>query len=172
MKIAISSWANIDTDFLDFASKANIKIISFGIETGDTEILKFYRKNIDLQNAKQMIWYANSIGIFTIGNFIIGAPMETAETINETFSFIEECSFDKINIKNLDYMMGSELYSSTNTNITGENTHVFACKELGLTNFTIEELKNIKRSFVQAYYKKRKQEIAKKINKYGTPFDI
>jgi hypothetical protein len=69
-------------------------------------------------------------------------------------------------------MMGSELYSSTNTNITKGNTHVFACKELGLTNLTIDELKNIKKSFVQAYYKKRKREISKKINKYGTPFDI
>jgi uncharacterized radical SAM superfamily protein len=172
MKIAISSWANIDKEFLELASKANLQIISFGIETGNTERLKFYRKNIDLQNAKQMIQYANNIGIFTIGNFIIGAPMETAETINETFSFIEECSFDQINIKTLDYMMGSELYSSADTNITRGNTHVFACKELGLTNFTIDELKSIKKSFIQAYYKKRKQEIAKKVNKFGTPFDI
>jgi uncharacterized radical SAM superfamily protein len=172
MKIAISSWANIDKEFLDFSSKANVKVISFGIETGNAEILKFYRKNIDLQYAKQMIQYANSIGIFTIGNFIIGAPMETAETISETFSFIRECSFDQINIKTLDYMIGSELYSSTDTNITRGNTHIFACKELGLNNFTMEELRNIKNSFVHEYYKTRKQEIAKKIDKYGTPFDI
>jgi hypothetical protein len=98
--------------------------------------------------------------------------METSETINETFSFINECSFDQINIKTLDYMMGSELYSSTDANITRGNTHVFACKELGLTDFTIEELKNIKQSFTQAYYKNRKREITKKISKYGTPFDI
>jgi radical SAM superfamily enzyme YgiQ (UPF0313 family) len=172
MKIAISSWANIDKEFLDLASKANIKIISFGIETGNTEILKFYRKNIDLQNAKQMIRYANSIGIFTIGNFIIGAPMETIETIHETFSFIKECSFDKINIKTLDYMMGSELYSITNTNVTRGSTHVFACKELGLNNFSIDELKNAKKSFIHTYYKDRKQEIVKKIATYGTPFDL
>jgi uncharacterized radical SAM superfamily protein len=171
MKIAISSWANIDKEFLDFASKTNIKVISFGIETGNAEILKFYRKNIDLPHAKQMIQYANSIGIFTIGNFIIGAPMETIETINETFSFIKECSFDQINIKTLDYMIGSELYSSTDPNITRKSTHIFACKELGLNNFTIEELKNIKQSFIHEYYETRKQKIAKKINKYGTPFD-
>jgi hypothetical protein len=97
--------------------------------------------------------------------------METIETINETFFFIKECSFDQINIKTLDYMMGSELYSNTNTNITRGSTHIFACKELGLNNFTIEELKNVKKSFIHEYYKNRKQEIAKKISKYGTPFD-
>jgi hypothetical protein len=69
-------------------------------------------------------------------------------------------------------MMGSELYSSTNTNITKGNTHVFACKELGLTNLTMDELKDIKKLFVQTYYKNRKRKIAEKINKYGTPFDI
>jgi hypothetical protein len=68
-------------------------------------------------------------------------------------------------------MIGSELYSSTDPNITRGSTHVFACKERGLNNFTIEELKNIKESFIREYYKTRKQEIAKKINKYGTPFD-
>jgi hypothetical protein len=118
-----------------------------------------------------MIRYANSIGIFTIGNFIIGAPMETVETINETFSFIKECSFDQINIKTLDYMIGSELYSSTDTSITRGSTHIFACKELGLNSFTLEELGSIKKSFMHIYYKDRKQEIAEKIDKYGTPFD-
>jgi uncharacterized radical SAM superfamily protein len=172
MKIAISSWANIDTEFLDIASQANIKIISFGIESGNAGILKFYRKNIDLQTAKQVIQYANSIGIFTIGNFIIGAPMETVETINETFSFIKECSFDQINIKTLDYMIGSELYSSASASITKGSTHIFACKELGLNNFTLEEFRNIKKSFLHTYYNNRKQDIRKKIDNYGTPFDI
>jgi tRNA A37 methylthiotransferase MiaB len=170
MKIAISSWANIDNEFLDLASQAYIKTISFGIETGNNEILQFYRKNIDLQKSKSLIKYANSIGIFTVGNFIIGAPMETIDTINETFYFIKECSFDQVNIKTLDYMIGSELHASIDTVGKGI-THIFACKENGLNNFTLKEIKDIKISFITQYYKDKRQFLRQKIEKYGTPFD-
>ena len=153
MNIAISSWANIDHEFLDLALLCKIKTISFGIETGNSEILQFYRKNIDLNKAKQLIQYANSIGLFTVGNFIIGAPMETIDTINETFAFIKSCSFDQVNIKTLDYMIGSELYSTADINLVKNNTHVFACKENGLNNFPLEEIRNVKMIFLTQYYK-------------------
>jgi len=89
------------------------------------------------------------IGLFTVGNFIIGAPMETIETINETFSFIKSCSFDKVNIKTLDYMMGSELYSKINCDLKKESTHIFACKENGLNNFYLQEIIDIKNKFLE-----------------------
>ena len=170
MNIAISSWANIDTEFLDIASQANIKTISFGIESGNKDILKFYRKNINLEKATHLIQYANSIGIFTVGNFIIGAPAETIDTINETFSFIRECSFDQVNIKTLDYMIGSDLYSSIDNNCLKGKTHIFACKENGLNNFHLQNIKNIKDTFRRQYYKDRQQQLKKKIILYGFPF--
>jgi uncharacterized radical SAM superfamily protein len=172
MKISISSWANIDEDFLLLAVKANIKIISFGIETGNNEILQFYRKNIDLNKAKAAIKYADSIGIFTVGNFIIGAPKETHETIDETFSFINECKFDEIHIKTLDYMIGSELYSGLSNALATGKTHIFACKENGgLNNFSLEDIKQIRKEFLDQYYKDNQQRIIQKVSRYGTPFD-
>lgn len=171
MKIAISSWANIDQEFLDLSLEGNIKTISFGIETGNIEILKFYRKNINLEKAKQLIQYADSIGLFTVGNFIIGAPMETIETINETFSFINSCSFDQVNIKTLDYMIGSELYTKIDINQIKNTTHVFACKENGLNIFNLEEIKSIKNKFLGQYYTNIAEKTLKKIKVYGTPFD-
>jgi radical SAM superfamily enzyme YgiQ (UPF0313 family) len=171
MKISISSWANIDQEFLDMASKANIKTISFGIETGNDEILQFYRKKIDLKKVKPIIQYANSIGIFTVGNFIIGAPMETENTVKETFSFITECGFDEVHIKTLDYMIGSELYENLDNTMKSVQTHFFACKENGLTNFYLDELKKKKEEFLRQYKNTRKQELMRKIDSYGRPFD-
>ena len=60
---------NIDEEFLDLAKQCNIKIISFGIESGNKEILRFYRKNINIDEVPSIIRYANSLGIFTVGNF-------------------------------------------------------------------------------------------------------
>lgn len=169
MNFFISSWTNIDKEFLDLAKNSNIKIISFGIESSNKEILKFYKKNIDIDSIPNIVQYANSIGIFTVGNFIIGAPMETEETIKETFSFIKKCEFDQVNIKNLDYMIGSNLYETLDEKLK-EKDHIFACLENGLNNLKLNEIKNKKEKFLLEYYKLHRPLIEKKIRLYGMPF--
>ena len=169
MNFFISSWANIDHEFLDLAASCNIRIISFGIESGSQNILDFYRKNILLERVPNLIRYANSKGIFTVGNFILGAPMETDNTIEKTFSLIQACEFDQINIKTLDYMIGSELYDSLSESLKCKD-HIFASAENGLTNFSIEELVRRRDVFQHKYYNEHKKRIAEKIQKYGLPY--
>ena len=144
MKIAISSWSKIDEEFLDIAKMANISIISIGIESANSEILKFYKKDINLERISKLIDYADSIGIFVVGNFIIGAPMETKLSIQETFDFISKSKLDQVNIKILDYMIGSELYKQLEFK---EKHHYFSCSENGLCNFKLQELIDMKQSF-------------------------
>lgn len=169
MNFFISSWANIDKEFLDIASQSNIRIISFGIESGNENILKFYKKNIDIKHVPALIQYANTKGIFTVGNFIIGAPMETEDSIRDTFNLIEQCEFDQINIKNLDYMIGSSLYESLDESLR-VNDHVFACADKGLNNFSLEEIVKIKSDFQKRYYESHRKRIRDKIKTFGTPF--
>ena len=171
MTISLSSWANIDEEFLNLAKLANVKVISFGIESVNEEVLLFYKKNIGLQSAKKLVQYANNIGIYTVGNFIIGAPMETPETIKETFMFIRDCGFDKINIKTLNYMQGSELYMTLPLELQN-TTFLFACKENGLNSFSLQELTRIKNDFVKTYNEERRKTLKQKIKKYGTPYEL
>lgn len=171
MNLFISSWANIDFEFIDLCIKSNVKIISFGIESGNINILKFYRKNIKIDSIPEIINYANKKGIFTVGNFILGAPMENNKTICETFDLIKKCNFDQVNIKTLDYMIGSELYNSLEPKYKVKD-HVFSCLENGLTKFKVEELKKIKEEFLRMYYLSHKNHLAEKINKYGQPYYI
>jgi len=169
MKLFISSWANIDQEFLNLASCCNIRIISFGIESGSPDILNFYRKNIDLNHAIKMIKYAGSKGIYTVGNFILGAPMESEETIKQTFAVIRNCEFDQINIKTLDYMIGADLYDSISDSLKADD-HVFACAENGLTNFSLAELIKIKNDFLKEYYTENQARLKNKILTFGNPY--
>ena len=169
MKLFISSWANIDREFLDLAACCNIRIISFGIESGNPDILDFYRKNIDLKHAVEMVQYAGGKGIYTVGNFILGAPMESEETVRQTFEVIRNCEFDQVNIKTLDYMIGSELYDSMGDCLKSGD-HVFACAENGLTNFTLAELVRIKNDFLKKYYAENHPRLKKKILTFGSPY--
>lgn len=168
MKIAISSWTKIDMEFLDLAKKANISIISMGIETTNQEILSFYKKNIDLNRTKELIDYADSIGIYMVGNFIIGAPMETKDTINDTFKYIMNSKLDQVNIKVLDYMLGSKLYDSLNRK---NEHHYFGCKENGLCDFPLEELIYMKKCFLNEFCRYKEKHLKEKILTYGSPYD-
>ncbi|MCK9218149.1 MAG: radical SAM protein, partial [Firmicutes bacterium] len=156
MKIALSSWVNIDLDFLKLAKDANVSLISFGIESANEKVLQYFDKKIDLSKTKKLIHFADDIGIYTVGNFIIGAPMETEETINKTFEYIRQIPIDQVNIKILDYMKGSKLYSSLPPTVTQDKRHLYACKENGLNIFSLTYLKSKIKIFKQDFKDKRK----------------
>lgn len=169
MKFFISSWANIDREFLELASICNVRIISFGIESGCQENLDFYEKHIQLMQISDLIQYANNRGIFSVGNFILGAPMESNDSIERTFALIRECGFDQVNIKTLDYMIGSKLYDSL-PDALKTSDHIFASAENGLTSFTIKELTECRDAFIKEYYAEHRQRLAEKIRRFGTPY--
>jgi anaerobic magnesium-protoporphyrin IX monomethyl ester cyclase len=58
--------------------------ISFGIESGNADILRLIRKNISLSDAKKVISWCHQLGIRTKGFFMIGHPSETLTTIEQT----------------------------------------------------------------------------------------
>jgi len=170
MKIALSSWNRIDEEFLETAKKAHISIISFGVETANQEIQRFYRKEIPLNRFRELIRYADRIGFYAVGNFIIGAPMETEATIKETFDYILNTPFDQVNVKILDYMAGSELYESLPPEKRGISRHLFACKENGLNEFPLEVLKGKIKNFKAEFQRLGERRLKEKISRYGPPY--
>ncbi len=172
MKLALSSWANIDFDFIDIAKKANVSVISMGIESVNHDILHFYRKKIDPARAAELIQYADEIGIYTVGNFILGAPMETERTINECFEYAIKVPFDQVNIKILDYMIGADLYDELPEKLKTAERHVFACKETGLNDLPLSYLKEIIFHFRKEFDINRRQHLFEKIKSYDYPYKM
>jgi radical SAM superfamily enzyme YgiQ (UPF0313 family) len=62
-------------------------MISWGIESGNEEILKRAAKGADPKKARQALTWARKAGIKNWGYFIIGLPGETVETIRQTIDF-------------------------------------------------------------------------------------
>jgi len=172
MYIALSSWANIDFEFLEIAKKANVSVISMGIESVNQDILDFYMKKIDPVKIEKLIRFADQIGLYTVGNFIIGAPMETDETINESFEYIMRVPFDQVNIKVLDYMLGADLYKELPDDLKAGERHVFACKETELNSFTLDSLKKRISNFNNQFSISRRHHFFDKANKCGFPYKI
>lgn len=68
--------------------------ITFGIESGNEEILKIIGKPVDLGKAREVIKLCNRIGLWTHSTFIIGFPAEKKESIMKTIDFAKKSWLD------------------------------------------------------------------------------
>ena len=84
----------VDEEMLGLMSKAGCWYISWGIESGNEQILRHVHKGAYPDKAKQALSWAKNAGIKNWGYFIIGLPGETEETIRETIEFAKELSLD------------------------------------------------------------------------------
>jgi anaerobic magnesium-protoporphyrin IX monomethyl ester cyclase len=84
----------VDEEMLNWMAKAGCRLISWGIESGNEQILKHARKGANPAKAKQALTWAKKAGIMNWGYFIIGLPGETEETIRQTIDFAKTLPLD------------------------------------------------------------------------------
>ncbi len=74
----------VDEEMLKMMGRAGCWMISWGIESGNEQILRRAAKGANPKKAHQALSWARAAGIKNWGYFIIGLPGETVETIRET----------------------------------------------------------------------------------------
>lgn len=89
----IAHWT-LTKEILNKMYKSGCYRITFGIESGNDETRKFLRKPYSLEQAKELIQYANRIGMWTFCTNIIGFPYENLDSINDTIDFAKKCETD------------------------------------------------------------------------------
>jgi anaerobic magnesium-protoporphyrin IX monomethyl ester cyclase len=84
----------VDDEMLQLMGKAGCHWISWGIESGNEQILRHARKGAYPDKAEKSLKSAKKAGIMNWGYFIIGLPGETEETIRETIDFAKRLPLD------------------------------------------------------------------------------
>lgn len=84
----------VDEEMLKLMGRAGCWLISWGIESGNEQILRHARKGADPEKAARALHWAKNAGIKNWGYFIIGLPGETEETIRETIDFAKKLPLD------------------------------------------------------------------------------
>jgi radical SAM superfamily enzyme YgiQ (UPF0313 family) len=84
----------VDEEMLTLMGKAGCRLISWGIESGNEQILKHARKGAYPDKAERALRWAKQAGIMNWGYFIIGLPGETEATIRETIDFAKKLPLD------------------------------------------------------------------------------
>jgi radical SAM superfamily enzyme YgiQ (UPF0313 family) len=84
----------VDKEMLELMAQAGNWLISWGIESGNEQILRHAKKGAYPDKAQRALRWAREAGIKNWGYFIIGLPGETEETIRQTIDFSKQLPLD------------------------------------------------------------------------------
>lgn len=87
-----------------------LRLLLVGFESGNQQILNRMKKGLRLPTARTFMRNCHKLGIRVHGTFMIGLPIETQETIEETVRFAEELDPFSIQVSIATPYPGTELY--------------------------------------------------------------
>jgi len=123
-----SCTSRVTTDFetLKAMKDAGCRLLIVGYESGDQQILKNIKKGATIERARQFTKDCHKLGLVIHGDFILGLPGETHETINNTIKFAKELDVETIQVSVAHAYPGTELYDYAVKNgfIVGDNKMV------------------------------------------------
>src|SRR5438093_12130742 len=89
---------------------AGARLLIVGFESGDDQILKNIKKGATVEMARTFAKNCKKLGIRVHGDFIIGLPGETKETIERTINFAKELDSETIQVSIAHAYPGTELH--------------------------------------------------------------
>jgi hopanoid biosynthesis associated radical SAM protein HpnJ len=107
-----SCTSRVTTDFetLKAMKEAGCRLLIVGYESGDAQILKNIKKGATVERARQFTKDCHKLGLVIHGDFILGLPGETRETIRNTINFAKELDVETIQVSVAHAYPGTELY--------------------------------------------------------------
>ena len=95
-----SCTSRVTTDYetLKAMKEAGCRLLIVGYETGDAQILKNMKKGATIDMAKRFTENSHKLGLTIHGDFIIGMPGETRDTIRKTIDFAKHLDVETIQV--------------------------------------------------------------------------
>lgn len=100
----------IDEELISLLKKTGCVRIHYGIESGDDNIQKLIKKNMDMEKIRKAVEITDKYGIAALGYFTLGHPGETKETLNKTLSFAKSLPLTYALFMKIVPYMGTALY--------------------------------------------------------------
>lgn len=117
IKLRINCLARVDMivadnskKYLEELKKGGLWQINIGIESGSQKILDFFKKNITLKEIEEAVNILDTIGIRCKGFFMLGNPLETKKTLEQTRSLIKKLKITDIGVTYFTPLPGSEIF--------------------------------------------------------------
>jgi len=106
----------VDKNMLKYMARNGCWMISYGIESGNQDILDSVKKSITLNQVKKAVINAKLAGIKIAGHFILGFPDENEKTIKDTIRFALSLNLEVTQFYAAVPFPGSSLYENAIVN--------------------------------------------------------
>lgn len=100
----------VDKDLLRLMKEAGCWQVLYGLESGDPRMLKRLNKGSSVEQNAQAVQWALEVGLGVRGDFIIGTPGETMESLENTLAFTKRIGLDYAHFNKFVPYPGTELY--------------------------------------------------------------
>ena len=164
----ISARSNlINEEVVSLLKRMNVRSVNIGFESGSEKILNYLKgDNISVKDNKRAVNLLNKAGIIVCGSFVIGAPIDTKETILETYNFIKNNKIDTFAVYTLtpypetkawDYALEHGLVSEYMdfSNLCIDNPMDYTKKVAISQNISKKELYEFHKKFLRLYRKRQ-----------------
>jgi hopanoid biosynthesis associated radical SAM protein HpnJ len=111
-----TSRVTTDHDTLKAMKEAGCRLMIVGYETGDEQILKNMKKGATIDMAQRFTANAKKLGLTIHGDFIVGMPGETRDTIRKTIDFAKRLDVDTLQVSIAHAYPGTEFYQYAKEN--------------------------------------------------------
>jgi radical SAM superfamily enzyme YgiQ (UPF0313 family) len=108
--------ADLDYKTMKEMKDANCRLLIVGYESGSDEILRNIKKGITVKQLKLFAKNARKAGLLIHGDFMIGLPGETRETIKKTKNIIKELKPDILQVSVATPFPGTEFHGWASQN--------------------------------------------------------
>jgi len=111
-----NSRANVNYETIKLMKDCGLRLFLVGYESGNQQILDRIKKGIDIEEAKRFTRACKELGVVIHGTFILGLPVETKQTIEETIRYAMELDVFSIQVSLAAPYPGTELYEMARQN--------------------------------------------------------
>ena len=111
-----NSRANVNYDTIKLMKDCGLRLFLVGYESGSQQILDRIKKGITIEEARRFTRACRELGVVIHGTFILGLPIETRATIEETIRYAMELDVFSIQVSLAAPYPGTELYEMARQN--------------------------------------------------------
>lgn len=105
-----TSRVHSDYDTLKAMKDGGCRLMIVGFESGDDQVLKNIKKGATVEMGRKFMKNCKKLGLAVHGDFILGLPGDTPETIKRTIEFAKELDCETIQVSIAHAYPGTELY--------------------------------------------------------------
>jgi hopanoid biosynthesis associated radical SAM protein HpnJ len=155
-----NSRANLDYDTISQLKDSGLRLFLVGYESGNAQILENIKKGITIEEMRRFTRACRDAGVAVHGTFILGLPIETRESIEQTIRFAQELDVFSVQVSLAAPYPGTELFEMAKLNgwfgkidqanlVEGEGFQRSALEYPGLAK---EEIFEAVDQFYRSYY--------------------